>query len=98
MDAAGDAGNTEDNARANGRRDGIGKTIWLSKRLRTGESGLDLVRASPCRPATDINAPRRQDGHTKVLNPTLGIGKIPVSLGASTHESLGDGFLRIVLL
>ena len=32
-DGAGDAGKTEDNARANGHRDGIGKTRGRLKRL-----------------------------------------------------------------
>ena len=49
----------EDNARANSRRDGIGKTTGFSRRLRARKSDLNLIRVSPCRPTANINALHR---------------------------------------
>ena len=85
---AGDAGKTEDSAKANSLRDGIWKTSGTSRRIRARRSDRALVRASPCRPAATINAPRQQAGHTKALDPTLGAGqgKNRVAGGARTLQ------------
>ena len=50
---------TEDSARANSRRDGTGKTSGISRRLRARKSDKEPIRASPCRPAATLNAPRQ---------------------------------------
>ena len=86
----GDAGKTEGNAKANSHRDGIGKTSGPSRRLRARKSDRNPARASRRRPAAAINAPRRQAGHTKALDPTPGIGqgKIPCRRGRSYTKAL----------
>ena len=85
--AAGDAGKIEDSVRANGHRDGIGKTRGQLKRFKARKCDMDPVRASSCRPAATVNAPHQQAGHTKALDPTLeiGQGKIPCRRGVHTR-------------
>ena len=70
------------------------------KRPRARKCDMDPVRASPCRPAANIETPHQQAGHTKALGPTLGIGqgKMPVSLGASTHDCPGSELRHTIAL
>ena len=96
----GDAGKTEDNARANGRRDGIRKTSRLSRRLRARKSDLDLVRASPCRPAADINAPHRTGGKTpnspKCVEPNHCVGYYEINMDRMRYHLYRKNELPVV--
>lgn len=47
---------SEDSARANSHRNEIGKNSIILMRLRVHPTDMDPIRASPCRPATTLDA------------------------------------------
>ena len=69
---AGDAGKTDDSARAKGHRDVIEKTRWLSGCLRVGKGNTGTVQASPCKPEEQVRRTKQAE-RTKTLDPMPGI-------------------------